>query len=237
MYVSSTIEATLETGEPVVPASCATGDSGQSVWFALRSVDGTPISLDLDGSAVAPPGTAGQFTDTILSVYSGSSIAALTIVGCNDDDPTNVPNSGDFTSQLDFTPTSGTTYYIRVSSYGGPDVSLRYNGEVRLTVGGNVAAPTAAEVGADAFGSRLSVGPNPMAAAGRIALTVGQSQDVRVALLDALGREVRVLAERSVAAGQTADVAFSTAGLPTGIYTVRATGARLSLTQRVTVVR
>ena len=235
-YLSSTIDATTETGEPTIPTSCGSDDSGQSVWFRFQSVDGTAVTLDLDGSAVAPPGADGQFTDTILSVYTGSTLATLATVACNDDDASNTA-AGDFTSLVTFTPTSGTAYYVRVTSYGGAGISLRYNGEVRLSVTGNVAAPTAAEVGADAFGSRLSVGPNPMAAAGRISLTSGQAQDVRVTLVDALGREVRVLAVRAIASGQTADIPVSTAGLPAGIYVVRAAGARLNLTQRVTVVR
>ena len=216
---------------------CATDDSNQSVWFAFRSTDGTPVILDTDGSAVAPPGAAGGFTDTILTLHSGNSLASLRTIACDDDDPTNtVP--GDFTSRI-VSPTlaSRTTYHVRVSSYGRQGLSTRYNGEVRLTVTGNVSSPTASEEGADAFGSRLGVGPNPMAASGRVSLTVGASQDVRVALFDALGREVRVLLSQPVAAGQRLDVPVTTAGLRSGLYVVRATGATVDLTRRVTVVR
>ena len=232
-YLSSTIEATPEPGEPVVSAACATSDSGQSVWFAFRSVDGTFVTLDTDGSVVAPPGAPGQFTDTILSVYTGSSLSTLTSIACNDDDPENTL-PGDFTSALvDVPVTAGTTYYVRVSSFN----ASRRNGEARLTVVGNVSAPTAGEDGADALGSRLSVAPNPLVTAGTVSLTAGTAQDVRVALVDALGREVRVLLSRPMAAGQQAAVAVSTAGLPAGVYVVRATGAAMDLTRRVTVVR
>ena len=70
-----------------------------------------------------------------------------------------------------------------------------------------------------------------------MSLTVATSQDVRVALYDALGREVRVLLERTMAAGQQAHLGFTTRDLPAGVYVVRATGSDLSLTQQVTVVR
>ena len=107
--------------------------------------------------------------------------------------------------------------------------AARRNGEVRLTVTGNVSAPTSGEEGTGYDGSLLSVGPNPMAASGRVSPTVGTSQDVRVALFDALGREVRVLLDAPLAAGQQAYIGFLTAGLPPGVYVVRATSADVNL--------
>lgn len=83
----------------------------------------------------------------------------------------------------------------------------------------------------------LTVAPNPVATQGQISLTVGTTQDVRVALYDALGREVMTLLDRQVTVGQQAFIGFSTQNLPAGVYVVRATGTDLALTQRVTVVR
>ena len=100
-----------------------------------------------------------------------------------------------------------------------------------------IARIVAEDGGASVASSRMVVAPNPLAGQGQIDLTVGTTQDVRVALFDALGREVRVLLDRSLAAGQQAYVGFSTAGLPAGVYVVRAVGTDVNLTQRVTVVR
>lgn len=102
-----------------------------------------------------------------------------------------------------------------------------------LVFSGAVGAEGAPAAGA----SRLSVAPNPVSGEGRIALAVATAQHVRVALHDALGREVRVLLERPMAAGSEAFIAFATAGLPAGVYVVRATGDDLNLTRRVTVGR
>ena len=85
--------------------------------------------------------------------------------------------------------------------------------------------------------SRLTVSPNPATTQGQLALTVAASQDVRVALYDALGREVRVLLERSLVAGQQAHIGFRTDDLPAGVYVVRATGSDVALTERIAVVR
>ena len=95
----------------------------------------------------------------------------------------------------------------------------------------------AGENGASTAVSRLSVAPNPLAGQGQIDLTVATAQDVRVVLFDALGREVQVLFDRAMTAGQQAYVGFTTTNLPAGVYVVRATGTDLNLTQRVTVVR
>ena len=56
-------------------------------------------------------------------------------------------------------------------------------------------------------------------------------------LVDALGREVRVLLDRSLAAGQQAYVGFTTAGLPAGVYVARLQTARGAAALQFTVVR
>lgn len=232
-YLSSTIDATSEVGEATAACVGPTDDSNQSVWFVFASADGSPVILDTDGSAVAPPGVPGQFTDTIMSLYTGSSLSTLVSIACNDDDPTNTL-PGDFTSQI-LTPalTAGTTYYVRVSSFP----ALRINGEVRLLIDGEVTAPVSSEIGADALGSRLSVAPNPLQSAARASLVVGVSQDVSVSVYDALGRQVATLFDGAAVAGQTLDLRLDAAALPTGIYVVRALGTSLDLVQRVTVAR
>jgi len=72
-----------------------------------------------------------------LTVYSGA-CGALTEVACNDDNASVGPCPGGTTSYISFTPTSGTTYRIRVAGYAG--ASGTFN--IRAT-GGNAPSPTA----------------------------------------------------------------------------------------------
>ncbi len=77
--------------------------------------------------------------------------------------------------------------------------------------------------------------PNPAAGRATLALTLPHAERVRVSLVDALGREVAVLADGE--ASGVVPLAVETAGLAAGVYTVRAVGAEFVLTRRLTVVR
>ena len=80
-------------------------------------------------------------------------------------------------------------------------------------------------------------GANPARTSTQFNLSVGEAQIVRVALYDALGREVRVVFDEAIGAGQTAFVGVSVANLPAGAYVARATGTAFSAAVPVTVVR
>jgi hypothetical protein len=98
--------------------------------------------------------------------------------------------------------------------------------------GAAAAAPAAAAPAA----ATLSVSPNPSwgRSAVRFALEAGAA--VRLSVLDALGREVALLAEGALAAGQHA-YTFEGADLPAGLYLARLeVGGRVQ-THRFTVVR
>jgi hypothetical protein len=58
--------------------------------------------------------TFGSSFDTLLAIYSGNSVAALTTVASNND-LDNVTKQ----SRVSFTPVAGTTYYIAVDGFGG----------------------------------------------------------------------------------------------------------------------
>ncbi|MEL6706347.1 MAG: T9SS type A sorting domain-containing protein, partial [Bacteroidota bacterium] len=60
--------------------------------------------------------------------------------------------------------------------------------------------------------------------------------DARLSVVDVRGREVAVLAEGTRTAGTYA-LTFETAGLPAGVYVVRAAVGGVTETQRVTVAR
>jgi len=58
-------------------------------------------------------GTYGSDFDTLLAVYTGTSVDTLTEVASNDD------SGGTLQSRVEFTTTAGTVYHIAVDGYGG----------------------------------------------------------------------------------------------------------------------
>jgi hypothetical protein len=82
----------------------------------------------------------------------------------------------------------------------------------------------------------LSITPNPSADIARIILSLSTSSPVRLTLHDALGREVRGIAESMYAAGAQ-EFSVSLEGLPSGIYFVHANVGGQVLVRRLAVVR
>ena len=100
-----TIAATTEIGEPVHAAVAG----GRSIWYRWVSpVNGRAMFT------TAPWSHFGTNVDTLLAVYRGSSVTALTQVTANDDYPL---ASG--TSRVHFAVTKGATYYIAVDAESG----------------------------------------------------------------------------------------------------------------------
>ena len=81
----------------------------------------------------------------------------------------------------------------------------------------------------------VTTAPNPTRGRTTVAFGVAERQDVRVAVYDALGREVAVLADGAYEAGRH-DVVFDGAAFSAGLYVVRVEGAE-GRTAQVTVVR
>ncbi|HJP90527.1 MAG TPA: NF038122 family metalloprotease [Pyrinomonadaceae bacterium] len=73
----------------------------RSVWYQWQALS----------SGTATITTAGSGFDTVLAVYTGNSVGALTVVGKNDDSATDV------TSNLTFAATAGTVYKIAVDGF------------------------------------------------------------------------------------------------------------------------
>lgn len=82
----------------------------------------------------------------------------------------------------------------------------------------------------------LAVAPNPTSGASRITLSLIASEDVHVAVVDVLGREVAVLHDGRLAAGNYG-FALNAGGLATGMYTVRAETETGVSVHQMTVVR
>lgn len=97
--ITDTYFATFETGEPT-PNSCATS-LGKSVWYRVTPGEDTRITVS----------TTGTDFDTVLGVYVGNSLGALTSVACNND----VTPFVDHTSLTKFVAVKGAAYYIQVS--------------------------------------------------------------------------------------------------------------------------
>lgn len=99
--------ATREAGEPnhLSSTNDPTGGGSRSVWYQWQA----PSS----GSATIT--TAGSAFDTVLGVYTGTSVGSLTVIGQGDDNPADPTN--DKTSVVTFNATAGTIYRIAVDGY------------------------------------------------------------------------------------------------------------------------
>jgi hypothetical protein len=96
--------ASKEPGEPK-----HAGDAGgASVWWRWTAPKLGTVTIS----------TAGSSFDTLLGVYTGTSVSALTTIASNDD------YGGLFTSQVSFTAQQNTTYRIAVDGYGGATGSI-----------------------------------------------------------------------------------------------------------------
>lgn len=95
MTTGSTVLATGEAGEP------AAAGSTDSIWYSWTAPSTQTVQVD----------TNDCLHDTVLYVYTGSSVSSLTQIATDDDSGS--PTS---CSSLTFTPTAGTTYHIRVDA-------------------------------------------------------------------------------------------------------------------------
>lgn len=93
---SSNADATSESTEP----SHGSVSNASSLWWSWTPSESAQVVFD----------TAGSGFDTVLAVYTGSSLSALQSVGFNDD------ANGSTTSRLLINATAGTTYQVAVAS-------------------------------------------------------------------------------------------------------------------------
>lgn len=96
--------ATKEAGEP----NHSGHPAGKSIWYSWTAPSTGPVALD----------TCGSSFDTMLAVYTGTVVGALSEVASNDDGPCNLQSS------LSFAATAGVTYRIAVDGYGGATGSV-----------------------------------------------------------------------------------------------------------------
>ena len=82
-----------------------------------------------------------------------------------------------------------------------------------------------------------SIYPNPFNPQANFTLEVAEQQSVRIAVYDALGREVAMLFNGTLTAGPEHAFTFDGAGLPSGVYMVRAVGEQFTDVRRVTLMK
>ncbi len=104
----SNVGATKESGEPT---HASTG--GASVWWRWTAPSSGQTTINTNGSSF----------DTLLGVYTGSSVGSLAFVASNDD------GGGGLQSLVTFSAVSGTTYRIAVDGFAGAggNVILNWN--------------------------------------------------------------------------------------------------------------
>ncbi|MEY2428068.1 MAG: hypothetical protein QOJ40_953 [Verrucomicrobiota bacterium] len=98
---ADTTYCTKEPGEP----NHAGNAGGKSFWFCWTATNSTPVTFD----------TIGSSFDTLLAVYTGSTVSTLTPIASDDD----IAGWTNRQSRVSFTPSPGTTYHIAVDGYGG----------------------------------------------------------------------------------------------------------------------
>ncbi len=98
-------DATKEPGEP----DHAGNIGGKSVWWTWQAPSDGFVTLSTQGSTNS---VYGGPLDTLLAVYTGSAVNALTEVASNDEDPATY-----LTSRVGFRSTAGTLYRIAVDGY------------------------------------------------------------------------------------------------------------------------
>ena len=92
------VDATLEAGED---PNIAERPASHTVWYSWTATQRGQVTIDTTTSGF----------DTLLGVYTGTAVNALTEVASNDD------NSPDTTSSVTFNVTAATTYRIRVGGF------------------------------------------------------------------------------------------------------------------------
>jgi hypothetical protein len=109
----TTVNATKETGEP---SFITVG--GKSIWYSLTATASGTLQID----------TIGSSFDTVLAVYTGTAVDALTFVASDDQ------SGGNNTSLLQFMATAGTTYQIVIDGWN-PQAQVAPSGTTVLDWG------------------------------------------------------------------------------------------------------
>ncbi|MEM8557753.1 MAG: T9SS type A sorting domain-containing protein, partial [Bacteroidota bacterium] len=106
-----------------------------------------------------------------------------------------------------------------------------------IAVAADASTSTAPDAVPGSAALTLALAPNPTSAATAITVEAAQTSAVQLAVYDLLGRHVTDLVDGTLAGGAPQTVSFDTAGLPTGVYLVRAQSSDGVEVKRLTVAR
>jgi hypothetical protein len=118
----SNVGATKQAGEPYIAGNVG----GASVWYNWTATSSGTVNINTYGSSF----------DTLLGVYTGTSVTSLSLVTSNDD------AGGTVQSAVSFTAVSGTTYHVVVDGYNYGRGAGAATGSIKLTL--TAAAPVVA---------------------------------------------------------------------------------------------
>ena len=113
----TTVGATTQYGEPLPNYKAAATNTIWWVWTAPGSGDVTFSTTNTPAFSTSIDG----YADTVMGVYTGSSVNSLTIIKEDDDGGRNR------TSICSFSATAGTRYYIAVSGFGINQGTVKLN--------------------------------------------------------------------------------------------------------------
>lgn len=104
--INSTLTATKEFSEP----AHAGNQGGKSIWYRFTPASDGILLLSTDGSDF----------DTLLALYTGAKVSALTLVASNDDVP-----GGSKQSEIIVSVSAGTPYFVAVDGYDSASGTAR----------------------------------------------------------------------------------------------------------------
>lgn len=133
---SSNVAATTETNEP----SPVGRGFGHSLWWSWTAPESGIVSLS----------TAGSQFDTVLAIYSGTTLGGLTRVASGDD-----ASRSDRTSRVRFRAVAGTTYFITVAGYTSASGQVKLS--IDLAAPGSYAGVLTPDAGPDALAASITL--------------------------------------------------------------------------------
>src|SRR5690606_20249860 len=206
------------------------GDAPHSfdAWVAATLPNGNPYARPVAGPIAVTLPAGGSAQRTLRLRVPGAAPAGTYTLTLN---------VGEYPSGVD---ASDAFTFEKQGAGAAGAVATQAEGPVELVAKGaffdaEASESEAAEAEAAAAG-RLAVYPNPSGGRSTVGFTLDAPAAVRLSVLDALGREVALLAEGTLPAGSHA-YPFEDADLPAGLYLARLEVGGHVETHRFTVVR
>jgi hypothetical protein len=104
---ATNLNASRENGEPNHLSLSNNGAGTHSIWYQWQATTTGSVNFT----------TAGSAYDTVLAVYTGTSVNSLTVVAQNDDIPDVAGHPHEVTSSVTFSVVAGTVYRIVVDGF------------------------------------------------------------------------------------------------------------------------